>query len=521
MEDFTVLGRRIQELRKAKGWTQPQLAVALAKMEGTKVTGSSKARLSEFENGKKPPLPMVERLDRVFESGQELHDLYVRALTGGRLPADPAALDPGIQVTTYGPAALARMELTGTANSVTSLFERLSREVAQRHAALQRAEVDVLFTDSGVCLRVGRRRPLTAVHLVTLTKLAFEIASAMRSADLPIHIVLHAAEADKELATVVASGDHPYSTTSLAFDARRFVAYCGDDELLLTHAFQVLMKAVGAESPFTTRSLLPIMTRDSRVEEVASIAIGPAARSDEDKLDHAVRQLAGLPKLSKAAVDGFRDAGLADALADTLQAVADAPSLSETSRTIMLRRDVMSLLTRPDGYDPRDEVCVVSRNDHPGFWEQHRRDAYLSFLRAQAKAHGTINQRRIWVFPDDEEYELDGDDLLSELIDLHASGTFVSLPRSRLSHYPQLSTLPYGCTVSRRHHYAIFPMAPSAPESFRFGAASLTALFANAPSYNPVDGPMRAVATTNEHFVDDLLSDFDAAFASPYRSTLK
>jgi hypothetical protein len=195
-------------------------------------------------------------------------------------------------------------------------------------------------------------------------------------------------------------------------------------------------------------------------------------------------------------------AGLEPTVRASVQSALGALAAIRDRSTFVAPQSVMSLLSSLP-YDETDEVWVLSRNDHPGFWSDERRGQYLGFLRANRGSKG-INQKRILVYADsDAQTVADDTDIMFELRELHAPGTLFSASSAVVADDEVLSDLRWGCTVSTRYGYAIVATPPLEDIADLNGDPSTTIpeLLRRHPRYDPASGPLAAIVTADLDFV--------------------
>jgi hypothetical protein len=216
--------------------------------------------------------------------------------------------------------------------------------------------------------------------------------------------------------------------------------------------------------------------------------------------------------------------GLDNELRKVVSNAYDAMSYINETKTFLSASEVLQVLTRPN-YDPEDTVYVVSRNDKPtGFWTQKRRNQYITFLAGYATRHGGhINQTRILVYDDEKTDErMPTDDIFHHLKGLHATKTFFNFPVSLLYPYEQISQLIFGFTLSKKHKYAIISV-PGADliEAKQLRTENLGELLQFYKDYDAADGPMKAIITADEAYVENLIAEFESLLNDPSTSVLK
>jgi hypothetical protein len=188
-------------------------------------------------------------------------------------------------------------------------------------------------------------------------------------------------------------------------------------------------------------------------------------------------------------------------------------------------------------YDPDDSVYVLSRRDSkPGFRDQEGWSAYVESLRSrrhpvdmpaiwqhrrreqETVGKGQecgINQLRI-VIADDVDAAIDS---VSDIRDLHRSGTLFYLPQTQLQRYEYLRDLRFGLLISTRHRYAMISVP--APTSAHTSSSDISHfvkdhnLIDDDDRYKPTAGEMRAVITADVEYVERLILDFEKMLASP------
>jgi hypothetical protein len=235
---------------------------------------------------------------------------------------------------------------------------------------------------------------------------------------------------------------------------------------------------------------------------------------------HAYKRFAGFPPISTELLQYYKTSGLEGELKRVVSSAYDAMKNINDTKTFLSANPVLTVLMRP--YEPSDTFYVVSRNDRPtGFWTQNRRDQYVAYLRANAKANsGTINQHRAWVYDSLEGEEQEpGDSIYRDLRELQKPGTLKSFPVNLVNNFERISELIFGFTLSTKHRYAIIPVPGLDFYQGELKAEQIGEMLRPHIKYTETDGPMRAIITADEEYVGLLIDEFDSLMANESGTT--
>lgn len=199
-------------------------------------------------------------------------------------------------------------------------------------------------------------------------------------------------------------------------------------------------------------------------------------------------------------------AGLETALRSAIESAFDGLRAIRASSTFVAPGGVMQLLSSLP-YDPADDVWILSRNDHPGFWTDSRREQYLGYLRAHRGDLG-INQNRLLVYDDASAHQIaDVDDIMFALRELHREGTLLTVSAASVNRVDVLAPLRWGCTVSTKYEYAVIASPPLDGDSSLLGepAVVIPSLLSRYPEYDTSVGPLSAIVTADGGYVRSIL----------------
>jgi len=308
--------------------------------------------------------------------------------------------------------------------------------------------------------------------------------------------------------------------------AARIIHYCEPKEILISRAMYQWIQncelgqdyAFSENDAFTTKHGERIETYTYiPTNEQAQYLYGPGNPI------HEFKKYNYFPPISQTMVEFFRNNGLYFELKKVISGAYESIESINTTYNMLSWHSVINVLTQLRS-DPDDKVYVISRADRgANFWTQPRKDAYVTFLKHNARvAGGHINQTRIVVYNAEEDRIVDDNDIHFDLEKLHAPNSYFSITANRLIAFEDLNKLIFGVTISTKNKYAIISI-PS-PESMDIAFPGLTDIGAAVGFYRDYDiehGPMRAIITAAPRYVARLIKEFEELLKDNQLHTIK
>ncbi len=404
------------------------------------------------------------------------------------------------------------------AQKVHSFLELLSNHVQ----ALEDLHPDCFSTGDGVIVSIGRKCHLDGSSTKRFLQFAIDFMVNLCKSDVPVRTALNYSEGDRIVPGSGGALAGQYIQVGDAINiAARVITFCEPRELMVTAAVQQLMRNHELGDVFALHHNELLVTKHGLnlatytyipPKELKGMLYSP------DSPLHPYKRFTSFPPLKLKTLSQFMANGLDVELRKVVSNAYDSMNYINETRTFLSASEVLRVLTRPN-YDPDDTVYVVSRNDRKtGFWTQRRQTQYVSFLAGNAARHGgCINQTRVWVYdeaePDPPVLE---DDILCQLRRFHAPGRLLNFPVSLLYAYEHIAQLIFGFTLSRKYRYAIISI-PGADviDANRLRTEYLGELLQLYKDYDAADGPMKAIITADEGYVDTLITEFENLLRDP------
>jgi hypothetical protein len=237
---------------------------------------------------------------------------------------------------------------------------------------------------------------------------------------------------------------------------------------------------------------------------------------------HKYKRYSSFPPIKGATLELFERYGLDFEIGRVIKSAYSAMETINTTRTFLSWSPALRVLGQLK-YDRTDRVLIVSRNDHPGFWTQSRRSEYLTDLERIAAQDGLINQTRIMIYGQDGLHHMTptDQDLHQRLLAVHGPNTFYSFEARRLFKYEAVDSLIFGFTLSTKHKYAVIPVPAGEEALAQITPDNIGELLRRYDTYDPGDGPMKAVITANSDFINQLITECQAIIEAPEITRLK
>ena len=375
---------------------------------------------------------------------------------------------------------------------------------------------DQYLSGNGAIVQIGRTCQINSANTKRFLDFVVAFTSELRGKGISIRAALNYSEGDRLVWAPPATFDGQYIQAGDSINtAVRTLAFCEPYEIMVTAGVRNLLQEHSLDEDFPLHHNEPLITRQGvRLDTYtydpphgeADVPYSPHAPS------HRYKRFATFPPIHAETLQYFLANGLESELRKVVSNAYNAISHINESKTFLSSSEVLQVLTRTR-YDPEDSVLVISRNDRPtGFWTQRRRKQYINFLASHApQNNGHINQTRVWVFDDTEEYYLmPKSSMFRELGPLHAPKTLYNFPASQLHGYHHLSQLIFGVTVSTKHGYAIIPTpSTDALDAGRLRTEHIGELLWQYRDYDDADGPMKAIITADSAYVGNLVAEFE------------
>lgn len=387
---------------------------------------------------------------------------------------------------------------------------------------------DAFSTGDGAIVSVGRNCKIDEHNAKAFMDFVIDFTSDMLKKGLILRTAVNYSEDESALIIDTSKGiQGKYLQIGDAINVlSRIISFCEPREILIGESVHKLLRRIGLEKAYPFFKNDPVMTKHN--EELKTFTYDPSQEQDylysPHCAEHRYKKFSYFPPISSSIIRYFKENGLDFELKNVVAAAFDSVrDLNETMRFISWH-NVLDVLTQVR-YDSNDSVYVLSRNDRTeGFWTQPRKKAYLDYLKNNAnKYNGYINQTRIMVYPDSSVDKLmDVKDISNDLKKLHNTDTFFRFPSRCLLPYERLNELRFGFTLSTKHKYAIIPMpAPEAMDTQRPKLDDIGETLKLYEKYNAKDGPMRAIITADEKYVEELIDEFERLLKDPQTRKIK
>jgi hypothetical protein len=387
---------------------------------------------------------------------------------------------------------------------------------------------DAFSTGDGAIVSVGRNCRLDENNTKAFMDFVIDFTSDMLRKGLIVRTAVNYSEDESVLIIDTSKGiQGKYLQIGDAINVlSRIINFCEPREILIGESVHKLLRRMGLEKSYPFFENDPVITKHN--EELKTFTYDPSQGQDylysPHCAEHRYKKFSYFPPVRSSIIRYFKETGLDFELKNVVTSAFDSvKDLNETMRFISWH-SVLDILTQLR-YDSSDRVYVLSRNDRAeGFWTQPRKKAYIDYLKSNAnKNKGYINQTRIMVYPDRFANELmDLEDIFYDLEKLHNTNTFFRFPSRSLLPYERLNELLFGFTLSTKHKYAIIPMpAPEAMETQRPKLDNIGDTLKLYEKYNVTDGPMKAIITADENYVEELTAEFERLLEEPQIKKIK
>jgi len=418
-----------------------------------------------------------------------------------------------------------------TPNKMAELAQSFFGLLSHSLLELQDLQPDAFSTGDGAIVSIGRRCVVDAKSTHRFMSFVIGLSANLCRSGVIVRTAINYSEGDRVVFGCETLAGLCIQVGDTINIAARALTFCEPREVMVTDAVQRLLRIHDLEREFRLHHNDPLVTKHGLrldtytydpQQQFKDILYSPASPL------HPYKRFSAFPQLKLRTLDQFRVSGLDSELRKVVSNAYDAMNYINDTKTFLSVRQVLDVLTRPN-YDPEDTVYVMSRNDRPSnFWTQKRRSQYTQFLAGNAKRYGgSINQTRVMVYDDaDQDGEATPlskpDDLSHVLETLHRPGTLLSFPVSLLEPYEHISQLIFGFTLSRKHKYAIIPVpGGDVIDPRRVTTDELGELLYTHRNYDEKDGPMKAIITAHETFVETLIAEFENLLKSPVVVTIK
>lgn len=387
---------------------------------------------------------------------------------------------------------------------------------------------DAFSTGDGAIVSIGRNCSIDEYSAKAFMDFVVGFTSDMLKKGLILRTAVNYSEDERALIIDTSKGiQGKYLQIGDAINVlSRIISFCEPSEILIGESVHRLLRRKGLETSYPFFKNDPVITKNS--EELKTYTYDPSKEQgylySPHCAEHRYKKFSYFPPVSSSIIRYFKENGLDFELKNVIAAAFDSiRDLNETKRFISWH-NVLDVLTQLR-YDDSDRVYVLSRNDRTdGFWTQPRRKAYIEYLENNAnKYNGYINQTRIMVYADSfEEERMDVKDISIELEKLHNTNTYFRFPSRCLLPYEKLNALRFGFTLSTKHKYAIISMpAPEAMDTKRPKLDEIGETMELYEKYNAADGPMRAIITADEKYVEELIDEFERLLEDPQIRKIK
>ena len=319
-------------------------------------------------------------------------------------------------------------------------------------------------------------------------------------------------------------------------NATRILSFCETGEIMFSSSFVEYLRSLDIEN---TIPLLPnkqLLTKHGQKLNTFTYNPPEPNRSifyTPDSPVHPYKKFASFPPITTSTLNYFIENGLDLELRKVVSNAYDTMLYINDTMTFLSWNVVLKVLLQLR-YDPEDKVYVLSRDDHTaGFWTQPIKDTYIGYLdEHKRESGGYINQTRVMVYdkakyPDTKlilekkEFKQKGD-IYFDLVRLHNTQSYYSFPNTLLFKYEKLNELLFGFTLSKKHKFAIIPVpALKEIDAHELHIGNIGDLIQKNKDYKAKDGPMKAIITADENYINSLCHEMDSLINSSDTYMLK
>jgi len=309
--------------------------------------------------------------------------------------------------------------------------------------------------------------------------------------------------------------------------AARIIAFCEPGEIMINKSVHDLLRGVSLEKEY--RFFENDIVRTKHNQDLHTFTYIPPEEEkaflySPDSAMHQYKRYNYFPPISGEIVKYLMENGLDFELKKVISNAFESIDHINYTRNMISWNNVINVLIQLT-YDPTDTMYVLNRLDRPtNFWTQPRRQIYTEYLKNHAEKHGGyINQTRFRIYDYSKRFEgMKEDDIHNDLIELHNTNTYFSLPSNWLFRYERLNELIFGVTVSKRHKYAIIPIPSQESMDVTFpGLDNIGKALIQYKDYDSSHGPMKAVISANTRYVNELIKEFEELLKEPQLGKIK
>jgi Adenylate and Guanylate cyclase catalytic domain len=405
-----------------------------------------------------------------------------------------------------------------TQEAMAQLVEKFLDLLSIHIEQLNDLQPDSFSTGDGAIVSIGRQCHIDAKSTTRFLEFTINLASALCTTGVIVRTAINYSENDRIVFGKINALKGQYIQVGDTINvAARVITFAEPREIIVTDSVQRLLRSHDLLMEYELHHNEILITKHGL--KLDTYTYIPNNKQVDDLYNpssplHCYKRFSAFPPLKSRTLNQFVASGMDIELCKVVSNAYDAMRYINETKTFISTSEVMEVLTMLH-YDPNDSVYVISRNDRPtNFWTQKRRNTYLEFLKGKAKRYGgNINQTRIIIYDlnlSTNHGLMPEDAIFFQFQELHKPKSFANFPINLLSKFNQMSQLIFGFTLSKKYKFAIIPV-PSAEfiDATKLKPENLGELLQLYRNYDVEDGPMKAIITADEHFIDKLIIEFE------------